>query len=80
VNSIPQVVEHPQMQAREVFRPILRGDAGGSFLAPRTPVRLRDALLAASPDVTPEFGVGTQGFTEWLTRFAAPAASPVSGS
>jgi crotonobetainyl-CoA:carnitine CoA-transferase CaiB-like acyl-CoA transferase len=80
VNSIPQVVEHPQMQAREVFQPILRGNTGASFLAPRTPVRLRESMLPTSPDIAPEFGAGTQGVSEWLAELAAGVVSPVGGS
>lgn len=78
VNSIPQVVDNPQMRAREVFRPITRAQTGETFLSPRTPVRVRDSLLAAAPDVTPVLGGATEGFTDWLARFqetAAPGAA-----
>lgn len=70
VNSIPQVVEHPQMQAREVFGPILGPAGGTSFPAPRTPIRALDPFVEAAPDVVAEFGAATGAVAERLRSSA----------
>lgn len=55
VNALPQVVADRQILARAVFQPIALPD-GGSFLAPRTPIRLLRGDLAADADVVHVLG------------------------
>jgi formyl-CoA transferase len=58
VNSIGQVVAHPQMQARGVFGPVLRED-GGSFIAPRTPFRVLAPRFDEAADEVHRLGADT---------------------
>lgn len=41
INSVAQVVEHPQIKARQVFQPIAC-PGGETLMAPRTPIRLME--------------------------------------
>ena len=60
VNSIAQVVESAQINAREVFQRVARDGTDDGFLAPRTAVRLRDPLPEGRPDTVSVLGADSE--------------------